>query len=848
MWMKKGYLYFVIFCSILEDCEIFTNSPPNSSLLEQNELQHRKERIDGESRSQSKRRIIVHKSHLLCPLKDIVNNPTTKKTTPLSSNKQASDGLGDIKRIRRNVDPSRKTGSLGNDNSTLNHPSSMNGTDKWPDNITSATPQQPPTETPTIPTPPRPLLTPWQLSRLSNEDANITMHCESYWFSCRGRCTRERKLGGTEERSQCFCDNSCELFKDCCADFDQYCSSSAQQTKNPEHNRLWTCVKSKSFDNRGVWMISSCPRNWTQDDIKARCSKHAFISYDNLKEALPVIDRKGNTYKNHHCAQCNGLNLTDIIFYKIQFSCDVLMPKEYNRSEILKFLFTFCNDPHWQPPTGVKRRYCYRVLSNLHCDDSSLPTKVQQKCLNGSLRLVYEKVALIPRIFFNPYCALCSYVNKVGCGPGPIPSEEKSLSLVSLDLDHPGSETAKIRRLKVTCLDGNVYDFYLKVCRPGIRPSDVTSVREQIYSVSVWMHSNISNISGHWSPPLTKINFKEAIANKLNIKETLFSVIVIGNPWGPVSTVVFNINIGRTVPTNISIETLQTTMSSISIVLNDENYTIFKVLFKFFDCPVFEIFNPHEYTFEGNAVKIMDTGEIFQVADYYSNETEWINGSLVPIGILTVCKPTQLNCSGILVRLAEDKYVILSNGSLYRNISRELFETTRFTLVNDTILVCEDFIPLTIKPGLWFLLTYIGLSLSIISLVSVLVTYSLFKELRTLPGINLMNLSLAHLLSNLLFLGAVYVEAKVVCTVIAILLHYFLLVSFMWMSIIAFETWQGLYIALAFVFTSRVKQMYRTLLCIKSNSVARQENPNVLRPENKLSPPIIPLRPINNEA
>lgn len=94
MWMKKGYLYFVICCSLLEDCEILTNSPSNSSLLEQNELQHRQEHIDGESRSQSQRRIIVHKSHFLCPLKDIVNNPTTKKTTPLSSNKQASDGLG----------------------------------------------------------------------------------------------------------------------------------------------------------------------------------------------------------------------------------------------------------------------------------------------------------------------------------------------------------------------------------------------------------------------------------------------------------------------------------------------------------------------------------------------------------------------------------------------------------------------------------------------------------------------------------------------------------------------------------------------------------------------------------
>ena len=49
---------------------------------------------------------------------------------------------------------------------------------------------------------------------LNNDDVNITMLCESYWFSCRGRCTQERELGGTEERLQCFCDHSCEMFQD----------------------------------------------------------------------------------------------------------------------------------------------------------------------------------------------------------------------------------------------------------------------------------------------------------------------------------------------------------------------------------------------------------------------------------------------------------------------------------------------------------------------------------------------------------------------------------------------------------------------------------------------------------
>ncbi|KAJ7371540.1 hypothetical protein OS493_024880 [Desmophyllum pertusum] len=424
-----------------------------------------------------------------------------------------------------------------------------------------------------------------------------------------------------------------------------------------------------------------------------------------------------------------------------------------------------------------------------------------------------------------------------------------------MDLDFSesdqGTETSTVREHKVSCLEGHVYDFYLQVCRPGITPSNFTSnsLRSQIFSVSVWMRSNISTL---WTALVTEINFKEAIVNNLNINETLLSDIAIGNPFGPVSTVVFNININPTVQKNFSIQIFQAAMSSISIVLNNVNFTVFKVTVKAFDCAVIDIFNPREYTFEGNAVKIRDTGEIFQETDYYSNETEWINGSLVPIGILTVCKPPRLNCSGVFVALNENEYVILSNGSLYRNISRELFEPRIFMLINDTIWVCtnfssnyaeETFTDGTTKDDtILVVLTYVGLSLSILSFLLVLVTYSLFKELRTLPGINLMNLSLAHLLVDFLYLatGAIRQtknqtrwatrEAQYRKTA-AVFLKLFIVMGFTWIfgflkvlvskyfeyPFIIFTTLQGLYVALAFVFTSRVKQMYYRLMCMKTD-------------------------------
>lgn len=705
-----------------------------------------------------------------------------------------------IKRARRNINPAPVNDSRVNNNYPLSNSSMLNATASLPIiflnlNVSTA---------PVFP------------EMWTNEDINITMHCESYWFSCRGRCTQERDLGGTEERLQCFCDSSCEFFKDCCADFDQYCSSygiSTRDAKNLDDSGQWECVTSSiSFAKvDGVWMISSCPKNWTQADIEERCGKSAFLSYENIAaDNIPVIDREGNTYKNLYCAQCHGVNSTDLAFYNFKCDCDVPLPKEHKRKEILKLLSTFCDNPLWRPPIGARRRYCHYISPNYNCFDTSIPLKVRQKCLEGSVRLVYEKHGhgYQKRTFSNPYCALCSEVQNLTCGPGPYPSVidpylAKPFSLL-MDFDFSGQDhttidASKVRELKVSCgQQGYVYDFYLEVCRPAISPSDVISVREKIFVVNIWMRANATSFWGR----ITKHDFKVDIANKLNVNKTLISNISIGNPSGPFSTVLFHIHINSAMQTNVSVRTVQTAMSSLSIIqLNFANFTVLKVAVKPFHCARVETFHPSEYLFERNAVKIKSTGEIFQQAEYYSNGTNWINGSLVPTSFLTVCKQPQLNCSGILVGLNEDEYAILANGSLYRKISREIFPPESFLFFNDTVWICTQFSSIYTSSSdadrstteddiVLIVLTYVGLSLSILSFTLVLVTYTLFKELRTLPGIYLMNLCLALLLADSLYLANGHVNAKIACAIIAVLLHYFSLVSFTWMSIIAFETWK----------------------------------------------------------
>ena len=67
------------------------------------------------------------------------------------------------------------------------------------------------------------------------------------------------------------------------------------------------------------------------------------------------------------------------------------------------------------------------------------------------------------------------------------------------------------------------------------------------------------------------------------------------------------------------------------------------------------------------------------------------------------------------------------------------------------------------------ILTLIGFSVSIICLMLLLITYGLFQELRTVPGMNLMNLSLSMLLSHLVWLiSTSHFTGTKTCKVLAI--------------------------------------------------------------------------------
>ena len=111
------------------------------------------------------------------------------------------------------------------------------------------------------------------------------------------------------------------------------------------------------------------------------------------------------------------------------------------------------------------------------------------------------------------------------------------------------------------------------------------------------------------------------------------------------------------------------------------------------------------------------------------------------------------------------------------NFSRNVTSSKR-----DQSIAMANTTPVSIQ-----ILTSIGCVVSMVSLVFLLITYTLFPELRNLPGKIIINLVLSLLLYQSLFFSAVKTPNQEQCAVVAVLLHFFVLSSFTWMNVMAYD-------------------------------------------------------------
>ena len=170
-----------------------------------------------------------------------------------------------------------------------------------------------------------------------------------------------------------------------------------------------------------------------------------------------------------------------------------------------------------------------------------------------------------------------------------------------------------------------------------------------------------------------------------------------------------------------------------------------------------------------------------------------VNFTLQPDNISINCTaPIALNSSEY--EEGENNDTLTYEGEVYKIITHDS---------QGRPIICTNFtrsgiVPMNetreMPPLVFIVLTYITSSLSIIGSIAILLTYSIFKELRSLPSKILMNLASAFLAGDLLILlyniiassfASIPLEGTATT---AILLHFFMLSRFSWMNLMAFET------------------------------------------------------------
>ena len=164
------------------------------------------------------------------------------------------------------------------------------------------------------------------------------------------------------------------------------------------------------------------------------------------------------------------------------------------------------------------------------------------------------------------------------------------------------------------------------------------------------------------------------------------------------------------------------------------------------------------------------------------------------------------------LEIPKSEYVLLTNRSV--TVSGKLYNTNQYSYVDvdlTTIEICFLQEPdrhrkhqtrLFIVPGCdkgfeafikaeGYLTDILG-RVSIVALTLVLLTYILFRSLRNLAGTNIMNLTFALLVAESVFALGEDAQEVWLCRAIAISLHYFVLASFFWMNIMAYDVYTTL--------------------------------------------------------
>ena len=606
----------------------------------------------------------------------------------------------------------------------------------------------------------------------------------------------------------CRCDSECERYGDCCSPLTGRlnCTGGEQGTQP----LVWLQCRSIHLDSRtqpdlmeAFWMVSACPENWPADQDSVVLSVIDKLCRRGSNTLPPVTDLDdGVVYKNEYCAVCH--QVTNIQPWGYRFGCSPCLENMVNVSVTHELIEQECIACGFHvPQAGPPPRHCFH--DSLVVDECLTREVLEERtglkweedvyrdimlqCQTGPVRPVSISPCEIRTPYKNQFCAICN--------------AEKTADLMCAKPYETRNDTDMCLRKAeqrlcsessvINTYDESVNDTVEKLLGGGISPdgprmrkavlddpqtsgSGVATEKDGLPGLGSYQYSGSGEITSGFNPD----------ESPLPIEPEIITITISVVPEYSIPDII----VCSTPPTHYASFTLFFDVAGDSGMITSSivsfNITII--------CSHGQVFDPINQacrwticpegfaTLRGSCARVQD---IPLTGTHNSS-----NGSVVM-------------CEGLIV-LQESEFELLDNDTL-------LFHNDTFEIMgyNDSSpIICSNFtqngtVPQHLTmfdysyPPILSILTYVCCSLSVVGCVVVLLTYSLFRELRTLPGQILMNLA-STILATCLFLlvgipVAVLAEKDELCEATAMLLHLVMLSQFSWMSIMSFELLRTFY-------------------------------------------------------
>ena len=289
----------------------------------------------------------------------------------------------------------------------------------------------------------------------------------SDWFnnkSCRSlnSCTNELKFA----RRKCHCDNMCHDLGDCC--WDATVSTTHKYTNKDAMPAMMTCValeKSSAF-----WVVSSCPKKYTNREIKAKCTKTQSTHANDPDLVIPVLETEsGLIYRNRFCAECH--RVVDAVPYNISLTGFGSGCERPITSDPLKVLNHYLGKNsscsiEFVSIDRTKQRRCFS--HNLVSICSSNNSELMSGCESGALNPVYalHDFLLTEEVRFKNYdCYACSaiYPSMLATCHSTDVAQDSQETKVLIDTRNLFDRIGKLRNDSV-CQENEIYDkVYVRI-------------------------------------------------------------------------------------------------------------------------------------------------------------------------------------------------------------------------------------------------------------------------------------------------------------------------------------------------------------------------------------------------